>query len=280
MSVNLVTIREIAGHTPRIRPTGLVSGSVDSYLVDDQTVTLPVEIRSARCFVAGYTCDAQVAAQQIAQRGGTALAPLTLRPGRALVMLVFVEYLDGDLGPYHEFGVCFLVRDPAAPSSSPLATIASLVRGDAHALIHHLPVDGEFTLAAGRTIWGFPKTMASFAVDHDSAAKHGTVATPDGELIADLTIARGIPMPDTSSSAVLQSYSQLDGITRRTPWRLGSTTGVRTRLGGARLQLGTGPIADDLRALKLSRRALTTSSVADLTMTFDAATPLPPTTIC
>ncbi len=249
---------------------------MDSYSIAGQTVTLPVQIRSARCFVAGYTCDAKVAAAAITARGGVTPAPLTLRPGRALVMLVFVEYLDGDLGPYHEFGVCFLVRDPDAPKASALRTVTSLLRGDAHALIHHLPVDGEFTLEAGRTIWGFPKTMASFRVDHESAAKRGSVSSLDGELIAELTVSPGVPMPDAASTTVLQSYSQLDGVTRRTPWRLGSTTGTRTRPGGASLRLGSGPIADELRALKLSRHALTSSSVAQLTMTFEDADVLGP----
>lgn len=249
---------------------------MDSYSIAGRRVTLPVEIRSARCFVAGFTCDASTAAAAIAARGGVPLTPLTLRPGRGLAMLVFVEYLDGDLGPYHEFGVCFLVRDPEGRTTSALRTVASLLRGDAHALIHHLPVDGEFTLEAGRTIWGFPKTMADFTVDHDSAVKRGAVSSLDGDLIAELTVAPGIPMPGSSSSTVLQSYSQLDGVTRRTPWRLRSTTGTRTRPGGAALRLGTGPIADELRALKLSRHALTSSSVADLAMTFEGAEVLGP----
>lgn len=240
-----------------------------SYDILGATVALPVQIRSARCFVAGYTADAEAVGRAIAERGTAGLRPLQIRSGRALCMLVFVEYLDGDLGPYHEFGVCFLVEDPAAPASSGLGALRALGRGDAHALIHELPVDGDFTRAAGRGIWGFPKTMADFDVDHTSRTKRGRVSA-DGRLIAELIVRPGIPVPGAGSDTVLQSYSQLDGVTRRTPWRLGSTTGTRTRLGGAALTLGTHPIADELRALRLSRHALTSSSVADLTMTFDA----------
>ncbi|GAA3952870.1 acetoacetate decarboxylase family protein [Gordonia caeni] len=248
---------------------------MDSYLIAGQTVELPVRIRSARCFVAGFTADAGAVRDAIAERGDVRLEPLRIRAERAVCMLVFVEYLDGDLGPYHEFGVCFLLDDPAAPTSSRTAALRALARGDAHALIHELPVDGEFTLAAGRGIWGFPKIMAEFDVDHDSATKHGAVSV-DGRLIADLTVRPGIPMPSSASTAVLQSYSQLDGRTRRTPWRLESTSGTRTRLGGATLRLGTHPIADQLRALRLSRHALTSSSVADLAMTFDPSIVLDP----
>lgn len=246
---------------------------MDSHQIAGRTVELPVRIRSARCFVAGFTADAAAVHAAIAARGDVPLQPVQIRAGRAICMLVFVQYLDGDLGPYHEFGVCFLLDDPAAPSSSRLAALRALARGDAHALIHELPVDGEFTRAAGRGIWGFPKIMADFDVDHDSVTKRGSVSA-DGQLIAELTVRPGIPVPSSASAAVLQSYSQLDGVTRRTPWRLESTTRTRTRLGGATLHLGTHPIADQLRALHLSRHALTSSSVGDLAMTFDPATVL------
>lgn len=249
---------------------------MDSYVIADQTVQLPVEIRSARCFVAGFTADARAVGAAISGRGEAELRPLQIRPGRTVCMLVFVEYLDGDLGPYHEFGVCFLLDDPAAPPAAPLAALRALLRGDAHALIHELPVDGEFTMAAGREIWGFPKILAEFDVDHDSRVKHGRVSQ-GGRLIAELTVRPGVPMPSSASSAVLQSYSQLDGVTRRTPWQLGATTGTRTRLGGASLALGDHPIADGLRALGLSRHALTSSSVAGLSMTFGPSSVLEPT---
>lgn len=242
------------------------------------TVDMPVRIRNARCFVAGFTASADAVTAAI---GPTRLTPLIVNPfsldprrfgqPRTVAMLVFVDYIDGDLGPYNEFGVCFLVNDPEQPGASPVASLASLIRGDARALIHHLPVDGEFTLAAGRGIWGFPKTMAEFDVDHDSPRKHGAVRA-DGHDIVDLTLAPGIGVPDQSGGTTLTAYSHLDGTTRRTPWRLEQTTGVTTRVGGATLTLGSHPIADELRGLGLSRHALMTSSVAKLQMTFDDAT--------
>jgi len=249
--------------------------TVDRYDVLGTEITMPVRVRSARCFVAGYTADADAVGRAITDRGGAPLRPVRIRSGRTLCMLVFVDYIDNDLGPYHEFGVCFLVEDPASPPGSRLSALRSLARGDAHALIHQLPVDGEFTLAAGRGIWGYPKIMADFDVDHDGPVKHGRVSA-DGQLIADLTVKAGLPLPPTvSTDAVLQSYSQLDGVTRRTPWRLTSAVGSRSRIGGASLALGEHPIADELRRLDLSRRALMTSSVADLSMQFESATALP-----
>ena len=245
------------------------------------TVEMPVHIRNARCFVAGLSASADAVSTASAPTG---LTPLIINPRsidprrfgqpRTIAMLVFVQYIDGDLGPYHEFGVCFLVNDPDQPGASPITSMRSVIRGDARALIHHLPVDGDFTLAAGRGIWGFPKTLAEFDVDHDSPRKHGAVRA-DGHEIVDLTISPGIAMPDQSGGATLMAYSHLDGITRRTPWQLAQTTGVRTRVGGASLILGSHRIADELRDLDLSRHALMTSSVAKLQMTCDDATICP-----
>ena len=127
--------------------------SPSTHSVLGTTVTMPVEIRDARCVAAGFTADADAMASIINASGADGLRPLRLRPGRGVVMLVFVDYVDGDLGPYNEFGVCLLVEDPATPAS-PLRALGSIARGDAHALIHRLPVDGEFTREAGRGIWG------------------------------------------------------------------------------------------------------------------------------
>ncbi|MFW0795591.1 acetoacetate decarboxylase family protein [Gordonia sp. CPCC 205515] len=237
-------------------------------------VTMPVEIRYARCFVAGFTADSSAVREAIAAAGGTdhaRLRPLRIRPGRTMCMLVFVDYVDGDLGPYNEFGVCFLVEDPTQPPANPLQAMRKLAGGDARALVHRLPVDGEFTLAAGRGIWGFPKFLADFDVDHDATTKHGRVSA-DGQLIADLTVRRGIQVPDNPADTVLNAYSQLDGVLRMTPWKLTSTSGTRTRIGGARLELGTHPIADELRSLRLGKHALMTSSVDRITMRFEDAT--------
>ncbi len=246
--------------------------TASTHQVLDTTVTMPVEIRHARCFVAGFTADRGEVQRVI----GDGIRPLAVRKNRTMCMLVFVDYVDGDLGPYNEFGVCFLVEDPSHPPPSRRAALRSLVGGDARALIHRLPVDGEFTLAAGRGIWGFPKTLAEFEVDHDSPTKHGRL-TADGQLVVDLTVRPGIGVPDTATDTVLTAYSRLDGVLRTTPWRLTSTVGTRTRIGGATLELGSHPIADELRSLRLGRHAWMSSAVGTVTMSFDDATVVAPT---
>lgn len=235
-----------------------------THLVSGRQIAMPVQVRTATAFMAVFSVAAARAQASIRDTG---LEVLEFFPGKALCTLVFVDYIDGDLGPYNEFGVCFLVRTRAG---GPLRDLGSLVTGGAGALIHHLPVDGDFTLAAGREIWGFPKTLADFDVDHDSPARRGRL-TVDGALVAELSVSPGLPVPGKGLAASLDAYSHLDGTTRRTTWDM-NPTGVRARLGGATLHLGSHPIADELRSLGLPGRALATSTIDNLEMTFGNAT--------
>lgn len=245
------------------------------YQVLGQTVTLPVQIRHARCFVGAFTADAIAIATAVAAAGDprATLRPIQVRPGRGLCMIVFIDYIDGDLGPYHEFGVCFPVT--AGTPSEPGSSLKAIFRGDARAVVHRLPVDGEFTLAAGREIWGFPKIMADFDVDHDAPIKRGRVSQ-DGALIADLSVRPGVPASSMSADTTLQVYSQLDRIVRLIPWQITELGRTRTRIGGARLTLGSHPIGRELAGLRLSRHALMSSSIDHLAMSFGAADEVDP----
>ncbi len=114
-----------------------------SYTILGKKVEMPVEVRTASAFMALYSVPSTTA-QSIVDYTG--LTVLQYRPGRALCGLVFVDYIDGDLGPYNEFGVTYMVRSHTAPpETSVLGDLRSLAAGTAGALIHELPVDGEFT---------------------------------------------------------------------------------------------------------------------------------------
>ena len=230
---------------------------------------MPVQIRAASAFMAMYSVPTAAAQSLIDYTG---LEILQFRPGRGICVLVFVDYVDGDLGPYNELGVAFLVRDHRADSTSVPQDLKALTRGRAGALIHQLPVDGDFTLAAGRGIWGFPKFLADFDVDHTGSVRRGSVSE-GGRLIAQLSVKPGIAVPGSGAGTSLAAYSHLDGLTRFTTWDM-NPTGIRSRPGGAELKLGSHPIADELRSLGLPKRALVTSSIPELKMTFGDAQPI------
>jgi hypothetical protein len=224
------------------------------HVIQGQKITMPVEIRRARVASAMFPVPARTAQQIIDHTGLTVASAL----GRSLVSLAFVDYQDGDLGPYHELAVAFLVEQPGTRAPG--------------AYIHYLPVDGDFTLAAGRQIWGFPKVITHLPVDW--TGPHRAAVHRDGELVLAVQIRPGLPVPDGSNAPKIYAYSHLDGTTRRTPWTM-TPTGVRLRPGGTTVRLGPHPDAEPLRRLGLDRTpALSSTTVDHLTMTFGDATPI------
>jgi len=218
-----------------------------------ESVHMPVEIRSARACSALFTVHAEAARSTLAEVG---LEPVVPFPGRAVCALAFVQYVDGDLGPYHEFAVALLCREPGR-------------RRAIGSYIHWLPVNQRFTCEAGRTIWGFPKEITEIELDVAGPAKRCTVRA-QGRHVVTLHVERGLPIPSTMGAVSIDAYTSRDGLLRRTPWHM-RPAGVRMRPGGARVELGEHPVADELREWGLPRGALSTSHISTLRMTFTDA---------
>lgn len=189
--------------------------------------------------------------------------------------LAVCRYDDTDLGQYHEVAVGFVVRSHDAPAGlSAAQRVREFATGAIGVYIHRLPVDREFSCAAGRDIWGFPKWVTTIDIDESAGARTSSGAgttvrlVDDGVHILSLTVAAGgrLALP----SQAPPSYSYADGVLRRTRWTT-SAQGVAGRLGGATLVLGRHPMADELRSLGLPKRALFSSSTEWMRASFEAA---------
>lgn len=231
------------------------------HTIAGNTVTMPVRIRTADQHMAMFSVDADAAQRMIDHSG---LQVCRYRPGRAMVILMLMRYVDGDLGEYLEYGTNVMVNPPGSTATG-LRALQS-----AGAYIHHLPVDQSFTLEAGRTIWGYPKVMADFTVRE--ARQFGFDVSIGGKFAVGMEFRPGIPVPPvfTSRPQVHPTYSHLDGVTRRTEGQM-RLSGVRYRFGGVRLRLGDHPYAAELALLGLPKRALVSSSAANVQMTFGEA---------
>ncbi len=224
-------------------------------------LTMPVRIRRANQHMAMFSVDAG-AAQRLIDYSG--LHVCRYLPRRAVVILMLMRYVDGDLGSYHEYGTNVMVNPPGSNASGPRAL------QEAGAFIHHLPVDQAFTLAAGTKIWGYPKVMADFTVRE--GRQFGFDVSIDGQLVVGMEFRRGLPVPSvfTARKQVHRTYSHRDGVTRETPGEM-SLSGVRYRPGGVQLRLGDHPYAKELAALGLPKRALVSSSADNVQMSFPDA---------
>lgn len=215
-----------------------------SFTIQGRSISLPVEVRRARSWAAQFLVDAG-AAQKLLPSG----LRIAAVAGRGMLVIPAVRYEESDLDAYNEVGIAFLVRGAKGLG----------------VYIHHLPVNQGFTLEAGRTIWGFPKFMADIdIVEHPAGAR--VLLAADGEEILQLDVRRGlVPMP----ARTLPTYTNADGVLRVTDWS--TPARALARPGGTRIHLGSHPIAKELRALGLPKRALAVQTVLDMRASFGPA---------
>lgn len=233
--------------------------TASQHTIAGTVLTMPVRIRKANQHMAMFSVDADAAQQMIDYSG---LRVCRYLPGRAIAVLMLMHYIDGDLGQYHEFGTSVMVNPPGSSASGPRALQS------AGAFIHHLPVDQAFTLEAGTKIWGYPKVMGDFTVSE--GRRFAFDLSIDGQSVIGMEFRPGLPFRLTPRRQEQRTYSHRDGVTRETAFEH-TLDGVRTRFGGVSVRLGDHPYAKELAALGLPKRALVSSSVDHVQMTFGDA---------
>jgi len=234
---------------------------VSQHTIAGTVVTMPVKIRAATQHMAMFSVDADAAQRMIDYSG---LQVCRHRPNKAVVVLMLVHYVDGDLGQYYEYGTNVMVNPPGRNAAG-LRALQS-----AAAFIHHLPVDQAFTLEAGRSIWGYPKVMADFTIR--DGHEFGFDVTIDGQFAVGMEFRPGLRVPSafTSKPQVHPTYSHLDGVTRETAGEM-RLSGVRYRPGGVRVRLGEHAYGKELASLGFPKRAMLSSSADNVEMTFGDA---------
>jgi len=235
------------------------------HLIQGREVRLPVVVRRASSGSATFLVSA-AAARRLFPGAGLDVAEVL--PGRALLSIAVIDYFDNDLGDYNEVSLALFVRPSSeAPLLPYLGNAIDMARGRLGTYIVHLPVDQGFTCEAGRTIWGFPKTVQKIDIDY-SPRRVTCKLVYDGVLAFTLSLPRGggRALPE----AELATFTFIEGILHRTAFRSGAD-GFGVRLGGAELTLGSGPIAAELRSLGLPRRALLTTWMERMHGRFEAA---------
>lgn len=229
-----------------------------SYEILGQTVSMPVVVRDASSATVMYDVP-RAAAQDLVP---SAFEVIESGPDRAQVALVLVDYRDNDLGSYHEVGVVFFVR-PAVEGSA---------GGADGTFIRHLPVDQPFTNAAGREIWGFPKTVQQIDVTLTDTTSHW-VLTMDGELVLDVIVPRG--GTDEMPQMEMASYTLKDGVPCVTAFGQGGAGSGMWFGEGVSLTLGTHPVAKELQTLGLPDAPVVLSTwLEHMQATFGDAVPL------
>lgn len=186
------------------------------------------------------------------------LKPILFLPGTALVQIGAFEYRQiNGLAPYNELAVTIPVQ--YEPTSNypgmpilhfPLFSPEKYSRLGVY--VQRLPVTTREAFALGVEIWGYPKTVDEIVFTDTETHRRCILRCHDKE-----TLSLEVRKLKTKFRQVsFHSYSVKDKKLVRTPIETQGEYGISRMPGGATLQLGTGPIADELRRLGMGRTAV------------------------
>jgi hypothetical protein len=132
-------------------------------------------------------------------------------------------------------------------------------------------VNQSFTCEAGCTIWGFPKTVdqIDYSYSDDSATCRLEM---DGQHVFTLSLPRRTQQQAAAAEdSAGPTYTYINGVPHRTTFTTGGNTVVSPGDTGIQLELGSHPIADQLRELGLPKPALMSTWNEHMRGTFEVA---------
>lgn len=222
--------------------------------VQGREVRLPLFIRQGRGFAASYTVPSRKVREFVAPTG---LQVVDVYPGHTMCTLAAVSFEDSDLGAYIEFVVAFAVREEG-PWTLPLVGMAlDYYRGRVGMYLHHMAVSDPFVAEVGKRVWGFSVSCMDVRIAH-ADGKHICSVHDGASQVLTFSVRNSPRWP--AGAREMNTYAFCDGERYRAPWVVDAQK-VGARNGGAELELGHHPFADELRALGLPKRALMSATV-------------------
>jgi Acetoacetate decarboxylase (ADC) len=211
---------------------------------------LPCHFRKVHYTVCLFSAERELVMQRLA---GTSLIPALKFGKNYMVAVGLIRYDDCDLGSYNEVIVAIpsIPVGVKKPFSSWLDLIGSLEKRKVGQHILHIPVTSEFSRAAGKELWGYPKIMASVEHVINSSSLHSKVLDPvSNELVMEVKGKLGFSIPSISLSLI--TYSFVDEKLMRTAVKVRGMMKLRLNH-SLKLNVGSSahPMAEDLRLLGL-----------------------------
>jgi len=179
------------------------------------------------------------------------LRPLRVTPRRGAVTVLSVAYDrigDDAMPPYDEVSV----QIPAVERSATTVPVLSGLRACTSGFVWTMPVTTEASVALGREVWGYPKTVGEISTDRGQSRTQTTVDI-DGQRLLALTVDRP---PRIALGLSGYTYTEFEGALVR------EETGIRGKIGGwpwsgqATLELGDHPLAERLADVEIGPTAV------------------------
>jgi Acetoacetate decarboxylase (ADC) len=214
------------------------------------TTFLPCFFRKVHYTVCLFKADRELVTQRL---NGTGLVPALKFGNSYMVAVGLIRYDDCDLGQYNEVIVAIpsLPAGMQSPFSNWFDLVGPLKNRKVGQHIIHIPVTSEFSRAAGKELWGYPKIVAPVEHAFSSSSLHSKIFDPlSKELIVEVKGKLGFGIPSIPLSLI--TYSFIDGKMFRTPVKVRGMMKLRLNH-GLRLHVGSSqhPMANDLRLLGL-----------------------------
>jgi hypothetical protein len=224
--------------------------------IEGRPITFPMPVPELHVATALFSVPRDAAAALLP---GDAFEITETAPGEANLVIAACKYVDNPWGDYDEVNLGVMAR----PRGADAATGGTFV--------WRMPENQTFTCTAGNLVMGFPKTVEDIDVvttDDDVAFR----LSSNG--VHALTIAMPrVPTPDEPPALLAaETYSYLDGIAHATTLEM--DLGAQVDPGAVRIELGDGPIADELRSLGLPATPILATWGESLGAVFHAARPL------
>jgi hypothetical protein len=231
---------------------------------DAVDLRVPVFLHDVAALAALFTADARAVRALLPD---ARLRAVEVAPGRSLFQLLAVDYRRSDLGSYGEIActVPVAIAEPGRPTGA-LAALAPVADAFARGLarsftawIWRMPVTTAQARDAGIALAGFPKSLADVRFASEEGRPVATLRDEDHAMVLRLALPQAAAQPAREGvrDLRLRSITSLRGQpvssllrVRVTAWR------DLARPAAPVLELGRGELAEALRGLGLSERAL------------------------
>lgn len=200
--------------------------------IDGVSIDFPMVVDDMRQLTLTFTVPIEPARALLP---GDAFEVVEIAPGEAMFLVALVDYVTNPWGDYNEVNLGLLAHPAGQPER-------------AGAFVYRMPVDQEFTMKAGNTVLGLPKTVEDLTYDYQGDTVTVRLAS-GGEHAVTVRFPR-VLSEDAPTATETVTFSYLDGAPTELP--------LTIEMGAAMLDpssieitLGAGEIADELRSLGL-----------------------------
>jgi hypothetical protein len=200
--------------------------------IDGVSIDFPVVVEEMNSATIVYTVPAEAARPLLPGEAFVVAEPV---PDRATLVLALCDYRRNPWGDYLEVNLGLLVHPVGRPD-------------EVGAFQWRMPVDQEFTCAAGNRVMGLPKTVEDLDVDLSDDRVVFRLRQGD-EAALTVSLPRVAPAGSPTPESTI-TYSYIDGVPTRIPLTIDLPTGF-VDPADVTVDLGVGPIAEELRSLGL-----------------------------